>query len=88
MPELVVLEVGPPSRGGLRALGEVLALGRGIRVVLHTEHMVYQDDFRSWLADAYVRKAGDAIELRKAVREVLARRGRDTTLPPGVPTAA
>ena len=73
MPDLIVLEVGPPSGGGLGVVGEVLSLGRSIRIVLHTKPMLYADDFRSWLADAYVRKSSDLSELRKAVRDVLDR---------------
>lgn len=73
MPDLVVLEVGPPSGGGLGVVGDVLSLGRTIRIVLHTACMLYKDDFRSWLADAYIRKTGDTAELRKAVREVLSK---------------
>jgi DNA-binding response OmpR family regulator len=90
MPDLVVLDVGPPSGDGLGMVGELLALGRGIRIVLHTAHMLYQDDFRSWLADAYVRKRDDTSELRKAVREVLDRTARDRAVPSerGVTTAA
>jgi DNA-binding response OmpR family regulator len=70
-PDVVVLEVGPPSGNGLGIMEELLSLGRGIRIVLRTAHMLYEDDFRTWLADAYVRKSDDTTELRRAVRDVL-----------------
>ena len=78
VPDLVVIDVGPPCKDGLGIVGELFALGREMRIVLHTTHMLYKDDFRSWLADAYVLKSGDTTALRDAVRDVLARsrRGR------------
>lgn len=81
MPDLVVLDVGPPSSDGIGILGELLSLGREIRIVLHTVHLLYKDDFRSWLADAYVLKSQDTSELREVIRDVLDRAARERAAP-------
>ena len=49
-------------------VGASVVTSIGLAVVLSTAYARYQDDFSSWLADAYVVKSSDLGELKAAVR--------------------
>ena len=40
-------------------------------VVLNSAYTTYKNDFKSWLADAYVVKSSDMTELKATIRELL-----------------
>jgi DNA-binding NtrC family response regulator len=69
--DLVVLDIRLGEASGLSLLREIKARDAAIPVVLSTAYARYQDDFSSWLADAYVVKSSDLSELRQAVRRCL-----------------
>jgi len=69
--DLVVLDIRLGETSGLSLLREIKAKDAAIPVVLSTAYARYQDDFSSWLADAYVVKSSDLSELRQAVRRCL-----------------
>jgi DNA-binding NtrC family response regulator len=69
--DLVVLDIRLGEASGLALLREIKAKDAGLSVVLSTAYARYQDDFSSWLADAYVVKSSDLSELRQAVRRCL-----------------
>ena len=69
--DLVVLDIRLGEASGLALLREIKAKDARMPVVLSTAYARYQDDFSSWLADAYVVKSSDLGELRQAVRRCL-----------------
>jgi DNA-binding NtrC family response regulator len=69
--ELVVVDIRLGEASGLALLREIKAKDARLPVVLSTAYARYQDDFSSWLADAYVVKSSDLGELRQAVRRCL-----------------
>jgi DNA-binding NtrC family response regulator len=69
--DLIVLDIRLGEASGLSLLREIKAREVAIPVVLSTAYARYQDDFSSWLADAYVVKSSDLSELRQAVRRCL-----------------
>ena len=70
-PDLIVLDIVMPKMDGMEALGRILRKVRKVPVILHTSHSVYQEDFMSWAADAYLLKSTDLAELKKKIRELL-----------------
>jgi CheY-like chemotaxis protein len=56
---------------GVEAMGRMLARKKDLPVILNTAYSSYQDDFRSWPAEAYVIKASDMSELKRAIRKAL-----------------
>jgi two-component system, response regulator, stage 0 sporulation protein F len=69
--EAVVLDIRLEGASGLELLREIKAANPRIPVVLSTAYARYQDEFSSWLADAYVVKSSDLSELKQAVRRCL-----------------
>jgi DNA-binding NtrC family response regulator len=69
--DLVVVDIRLGEASGLALLREIKAKDARLPVVLSTAYARYQDDFSSWLADAYVVKSSDLGELRQAVRRCL-----------------
>lgn len=72
-PDLVVLDIRLADDSGLALLREIKAAWPTLPVVLNTAYARYQDDFASWLADAYVVKSSDLDELRSAIGSCLER---------------
>ena len=69
--DLVVLDIRLGEESGLTFLRELKAAQPQLPVVLSTAYARYQDDFSSWLADAYVVKSSDLGELRRTVQHCL-----------------
>jgi DNA-binding NtrC family response regulator len=69
--DVVVLDIRLGAASGLALLREIKAAHKPLPVVLSTAYARYQDDFSSWLADAYVVKSSDLAELRGAVQRCL-----------------
>lgn len=73
--DVLVLDIRLQDASGLELLREIKADAPHLPVVLSTAYARYQDDFSSWLADAYVVKSSDLGDLRRAVRSCLERTG-------------
>ncbi|MFH1178037.1 MAG: response regulator [Acidobacteriota bacterium] len=71
--DVVVLDIRLPDASGLDLLREIKAGMPSPPVVLSTAFARYQDEFSSWLADAYVVKSSDLGELKTAVAGCLER---------------
>ncbi len=72
-PDLVVMDVNMPVMDGLDTLARLLEVDRKVPVIIHTAYASYRDSFSSWSADAYIVKNSDLSELKKAVRDLLAK---------------
>ncbi len=70
-PDLIILDIVMPQMDGMEALGRILRKDRTIRVILHTSHPAYQEDFMSWAADAFIVKSPDLKHLKEKIRELL-----------------
>jgi CheY-like chemotaxis protein len=73
-PDAVVLDINMPGMDGLHTLTRIHDLNRRLPVILNSAYAAYQDQFVSWIADAYVTKSSDPRALRRAVRDVLENR--------------
>jgi DNA-binding response OmpR family regulator len=73
-PDLVIMDISMPGMDGIEALGKILGVDNTIPVILNTAYANYKDNFLSWAADAYVVKTSDMGELKKTIKEVLAKR--------------
>lgn len=69
--DVVVLDIRLGDASGLQLLREVKAAQPRLPIVLCTAYARYQDDFSSWLADAYVVKSSDLSDLKLAVKRCL-----------------
>ena len=69
--DVVILDIRLGDISGLALLREIKAKDSTLPVVLSTAYARYQDDFSSWLADAYVVKSSELAELKQAVRRCL-----------------
>jgi len=70
--DLVVLDIQLQQENGLDALQKMVKAHKDLPVILCSAYDSYKDDFSSWLADAYVVKSSDLIELKDQVARLLA----------------
>ena len=69
--DLVVLDVKMPGMDGIQTLNEIKKLNKDQRVILCSAYGEYQQDFSSWVSDAYVVKSADTRELKETIKKVL-----------------
>ena len=74
-PDLVVMDISMPGMDGIEAMNRMLARDNRIPIILNTAYGTYEEDFRSWSADAYVVKTSDMTELKSTIEAVLEERG-------------
>lgn len=76
--DLVILDIRMKEMSGLEALQHIVKEKKNLPVILCSAYSSYQDDFSSWLADAYVIKSSDLTELKEEVKRLLEKyRGGD-----------
>jgi len=76
-PDLLVLDIRMPGMDGIEALNRILGINNRLPVILNTAYSNHKDNYLTWSADAYVVKSSDLSELKKAIREVLAKRAAE-----------
>ncbi len=76
--DLVVLDLNMPRVSGLELLPRIHELHPGLTIAIHTAYSSYQDNFVTWLADAFITKDPDPSVLLETVEDLL-RRHRSTT---------
>ncbi len=69
--DLVVLDIKMPGMDGIQTLSEIKKLNKDQRVILCSAYGEYQQDFSSWVSDAYVVKSADTRELKETIKNVL-----------------
>lgn len=70
-PDLVVVDVKlTGDLNGLDLLSRILSKHR-LPSIINTAYACFQDNFRSWSADAYIIKSSDLTELEQAVGRLL-----------------
>ena len=73
-PDLVVMDISMPGMDGIECMSRLLSQDNRLPVILNTAYATYEDNFRSWSADAYVVKSSDLTELKQAIDSVLQER--------------
>ena len=70
-PDLAILDIRLTGEDGLELMGKLLSINEDLPIILHTAYGVWKDNFRGRLADAYVIKSSDMVELKQKVEELL-----------------
>src|SRR5574341_1940627 len=74
--DLVVLDIKLRSESGLDVLQNLTKEFPNLPVVLCTAYSSFQDDYISWLAEAYIVKSSDIEELVKEIKRVINKKRR------------
>jgi two-component system, response regulator, stage 0 sporulation protein F len=69
--DLVVLDIKMPGMDGIQTLNEIKKINKDQRVILCSAYGEFQQDFSSWVSDAYVVKSADTKELKNTIKHVL-----------------
>ncbi len=72
-PDLIILDIVMPVMDGMETLGRIVGKEKKIPIILNTSYAGYREDFMTWAADAYVTKSVDLDELKRKVKELLAK---------------
>lgn len=73
-PRVVVMDIRMPVMDGIESMAAMLGKDRQAAVILNTAYPQYQENFMTWGAEAYVIKSSDLTELKRKIKEVLAKR--------------
>ena len=78
LPDLIVMDINMPKMDGIETMGKILGKNKEIPVIINTAYSNYKDNFMTWAADAYIVKSSDMLELKNTVKEVLAKKEKDS----------
>ena len=78
LPDLIIMDINMPKMDGIETMGKILGKNKEIPVVINTAYSNYKDNFMSWAADAYIVKYSDLVELKSTVKEVLAKKAKNS----------
>ncbi len=78
LPDLIVMDINMPKMDGIETMGKILGKNKEIPVIINTAYSNYKDNFMSWAADAYIVKSSDLLELKNTVKEILAKKAKDS----------
>lgn len=67
-PKVVVFDMIMPDVDGFEVMGEIHGIEQKTRFIVNTVSDLYKDDFRSWIADAYLIKSSDLSPLKEAIK--------------------
>ncbi len=70
-PDLVVLDLGMPGMDGIEALWRMVGLNAKLPVIIYSAYDNSQDNFMTWLADAYLVKSSNLDVLKDEIEHVL-----------------
>lgn len=76
-PDLVVMDIKMPGISGVDTLIKIKEIDKNIPVILCSAYSDYKQDFTTWASDAYVVKAANLDELKKAITNILEKRSAD-----------
>lgn len=75
-PEIAVIDLVMPGMDGIELLGRLVDQAPHLRVIINTAYPVYQRNYLTWSADAYIVKSSDLTELKTTIRRLLQEPGR------------
>ena len=70
-PDAIIMDIRMPGMDGIEALNTIKTITRDTPVILNTAYPIYQDDFSTWPASAYVVKSADMSGLKDALNETI-----------------
>ncbi len=73
-PDIIIMDICMPKMGGIEAMGRIISKHKGIPIIINTAYGNYKDNFKSWVADAYVVKSSDLTELKNKIKELLTKK--------------
>jgi CheY-like chemotaxis protein len=71
-PDIIVMDIRIPGGDGIETMHEIKTFAKNIPIILNTAYPIYQQDFSTWLAAAYVVKSADLSVLKKTISETIA----------------
>ena len=78
LPDIIIMDINMPKMDGIEAMGRILSKKKEIPIIINTAYSNYKDNFMSWAADAYIVKSSDMSELKNTVKEILAKKVKDS----------
>ena len=69
--KLMVLDIKMFPLDGIQVLEELRSKKINFPVILFSDYPLYKNDFKSWLADAFLVKSSDLSELKRTARKLL-----------------
>ena len=78
LPDLIIMDINMPKMDGIETMGKILGKNKEIPVIINTAYSNYKDNFMTWAADAYIVKSSDMLELKNTIKEVLAKKAKDS----------
>ena len=78
LPDLILMDINMPKMDGIETMGKILGKNKEIPIIINTAYSNYKDNFMSWAADAYVVKSSDLSELKNTVKEILAKKAKNS----------
>jgi DNA-binding NtrC family response regulator len=66
--DLIISELDLPVGNGLEKLGEFVKMRDDLKLVITSDHPELKNDFRTWIADAFVTKSDDLTDLKSAIK--------------------
>lgn len=74
--KLIILDIKMAPLDGVQVLEELRAKSIDVPVILYSDYPAYKDNFKTWLADAFLVKSLDLTELREKAGEFLSPKKR------------
>ena len=75
-PDIIIMDICMPKMDGFETISRILCKHKEIPVIIYTAYSNFQDNFMSWMADAYIIKSSDLTELKNKIKELIANKGQ------------
>lgn len=69
-PDIIVLDIELDGDNGLKLIEKYKSKYPDLPIILNSAYSIYQSDFKSWLAEAYIVKSSDIQPLIDNIREL------------------
>lgn len=69
--DLIVFDFMKSGENEFDCLQKMIEVNRNMRVVINTDHLDYQSNFQSWVADAFLSKSPDLTQLKNTIDNFL-----------------
>ncbi len=68
--DLIISEVEMPLGSGLESLSEFMKIRNDLKLVITSDHPELKNDFRTWIADAFVTKSDNLSDLKTTIKDL------------------
>jgi len=73
-PQLIIMDIAMPNGDGLEFLHRLIGQHHAIPIIIHSGHVIYQDEWIVQAADAFVLKSSDLTEFKNTIHQTLTMR--------------